>query len=288
MKTININPESCTLCGRCVRVCPSLIFNVNSENRRVVISNLEGCISCGHCVAVCPTGSVAHSEFPADKVHDINRNTLPTPDQVIGLCRARRSNRAFSTTPIAEQSLDLIIEAAHRAPTASNQQQVQFTLITDPVLLRAVCDFTVNTFTSIVNKVDNPAVRPLLKYFVPGVYNYLPTFHRLMAAHEQEQDLILRGATALLLIHTPKASRFGCQDANLAYQNASLMAESLGVGQFYTGFVCSAIQQAGMKKLCAAISHEIPGVVHAGMALGMRSIEFERYIDKHDLTLTRL
>lgn len=56
-------------------------------------------------------------------------------------------------------------------------------------------------------------------------------------------DRILRGATAVLLIHAPKESRFGAEDANLAYQNASLMAEALGVSQIYMGFVLTAVRQ---------------------------------------------
>lgn len=56
-------------------------------------------------------------------------------------------------------------------------------------------------------------------------------------------DRILRGATAVLLIHAPKESRFGTEDANLAYQNASLMAEVLGVSQIYMGFVLTAVRQ---------------------------------------------
>lgn len=126
--------------------------------------------------------------------------------------------------------------AAHRAPTASNLQQVAFTLVTDPDTLRRITAFTVETFASVVRKLENPLLKPLLKVFVGGAYRYLPNFHRLIGEYGEGRDLILRGATAVLLIHTPDGSRFGCQDSNLAYQNASLMAESLGVSQFYTGF----------------------------------------------------
>lgn len=132
------------------------------------------------------------------------------------------------------------MKAAHRAPTASNLQQVAFTLVTDPDTLRRITAFTVEAFASVVRKLENPLLKPLLKVLVGGAYKYLPNFHRLIGEYGEGRDLILRGATAVLLIHTPDGSRFGCQDSNLAYQNASLMAESLGVSQFYTGFVCSA------------------------------------------------
>lgn len=98
--------------------------------------------------------------------------------------------------------------------------------------------------------------------------------------------MILRNATALILIHTPGNSRFGCQDANLAYQNGSLMAESLGVSQFYTGFVCSAIHQDKQGKLAKILG--IQGKIHAGMALGMPAFEFPNYIDKKDIEVNRM
>lgn len=84
---------------------------------------------------------------------------------------------------------------------------------------------------------------------MPSNYRYIPVFKQLQEEFGKGNDGILRGATAVLFFYTEKKARFGCQDCNLAYQNASLMAEALGVAQFYTGFVCTA---AGMnrKKNC--------------------------------------
>ena len=179
----------------------------------------------------------------------------------------------------------MIVEAAHRAPTASNLQQVAFTLVTDPDTLRRITAFTVEAFASVVRKLENPLLKPLLKVLVGGAYKYLPNFHRLIGEYGEGRDLILRGATAVLLIHTPDGSRFGCQDSNLAYQNASLMAESLGVSQFYTGFVCSAAGQAGhgLEKLLG-----IDGKIHAGMAMGMPAFRFPNYVDRREVELRRL
>lgn len=240
--TLKIDDAGCIKCGKCVRVCPSKIFSQESAGKQIEVHNIETCIVCGHCVAVCPTASVLHSEFPGEKVHPIDRNLLPAPEQIMLLCKARRSNRAFSSAPVPPEFLEQILEAAHRAPTASNRQSVRFTLVTNPEKLRQVTDFTINVFTSIAKRLSNPVVKFIVKPIAPELYAYLPVFKRLMAENAKGNDLILRNATALILIHTPEDSRFGCQDANLAYQNGSLMAESLGVSQFYTGFVCSAIQ----------------------------------------------
>lgn len=277
-KIIKIDQASCTKCGKCIRVCPSMLFSINDH----VSVDSQGCIGCGHCVATCPTGSITHSDFPESSIHKIDYSALPSPEQMLLISRTRRSNRAFSKQAIPQQMLDMILEAAHRAPTASNLQQVEFTVVTDPEKLRQISRFTIDTFASIVRKLTNPLIKPILKLAMPSIYNYVPSFNRLTQEYDKGNDMVLRGATAVIFIHTPTKSRFGAQDSNLAYQNGSLMAESLGVSQFYTGFVCSAIKQSKKELL------GIPGTIHAGMALGMPSFRFENYIDKKPIKITRL
>lgn len=285
-KSIIVNSVSCIKCGKCIKVCPSILFSQNSETSLVEIESIDGCISCGHCVASCPTDSVQHSDFPSEKVHAINYSTMPTPEQMLLLCKARRPNRAFSSKQIPSEMLDLILEAAHAAPTASNMQQIEFTLVTSPDKLRQITDFTIGVFGSIVSRLENPFLKPFLRRVMPGVYKYIPAFNRLIAEREKGRDMILRGATAVLFIHAPKKNRFGCMDANLAYQNGSLMAESLGVSQFYTGFVCSAIQQDKQNKLAEILG--IEGTIHAGMALGLPQFRFPKYIDKNDIKVNKI
>ncbi|MDP4290914.1 MAG: nitroreductase family protein [Bacteroidota bacterium] len=283
---LSINQATCIKCGKCVKVCPSNIIRQDRSDEPAMVESSKGCISCGHCVAVCPSGSVIHSEFPADKVHPVDYALYPTVEQMMLLLKARRSNRAFSTRPIPSGTLDLILEAAHRAPTASNQQQVAFTLITDPAKLRQITEFTIGQFNTAAVKLTNPFLKPVLKRIMPDAYRYLKTFKRLNKEHEKGNDLILRKATAVILIHTPKANRFGSADANLAYQNGSLMAETLGVNQFYTGFVCSAINLDKHRTLEKLLG--IDGTIHAGMALGIPIFRYPNYVDRVEIQVTKM
>lgn len=280
---LSIDSASCIRCGKCAKVCPSLVIVQEGRGGAVSVPRPEECISCGHCVAACPTASVRHSLFPPEKVHPADRTLFPSPEALMLLCRTRRSNRAFSRKPVSRELLLQILEAAHRAPTASNRQQVSFTLVTDPEKLRFVSRFTLDTFAAIARKLENPLLRPLLRRIMPDAYKYLPAFHRMLREYERGNDMILRGATALILIHTPRENAFGTIDSNLAYQNGSLMAETLGVSQFWTGFVYMALRHGKADRLCRELG--IEGVVHAGMALGMPQFYYPNYIDRKPLDL---
>lgn len=286
MITINIDKETCIKCGKCEKVCPADIFKQETNKSDIDIHHIENCISCGHCVDVCPTGSVIHSDFPPQKVHKSDTNLIPSPEQVMALIKSRRSYRVFSKQAIPDIMLEQILDAAHAAPTAENLQQVQFTLVTDIEMLHKISAATIGVFSSIVKMAFNPLVKPIVKLVNSEGYEQVRHLRALVDDFtNNKNDRILRGATALILIHTPKDVRFGRQDANLAYQNGSLMAESLGVGHFYTGFVCAA---ADMKKKNAiAKLLGIEGTIHAGMALGMPTLKYINYADKKDIVVTR-
>ena len=269
--------QSCTCCSKCVKVCPGKVFYQETPKSEIVVSMPEMCIACGHCVAVCPENAVQHSEFPESKVHPIDYGLYPTPEQMLLLIRARRSNRVMTDMDIPQDSLNQIIEAAYRAPTASNLQQVRVLLITDKNTLHKISSFTISAFNSVVKLVDNMLGRFIFKKLMPDTYKYLPAFRKMKVEFEKGNDFILRDSTALLLICTPENLRFGCEDANLAYQNASLMAECLGVNQFYTGFVLSG---AKMKKGKLEKLLGIKGKIQAGMALGMPGFRYLKYVDR--------
>lgn len=271
--------DRCIRCGRCVRVCPSQIFGRVEPEGRIVVREPEGCIVCGHCVAACPAGAIDHEAFPPERVHKADRTQLPSPEQVELLMAVRRSNRALSRRPVPQEWLDRILAAADRAPTASNARELGYTLVTDPERLRQVAEYTLGVFRGLERLLSSPFVKPWLKPLMPGVYRYVPVFARLRRDYAEGRDRILRGATALIFIHAPQKNRFAAEDANLACQNASLMAEALGVSQVYMGFVLTAIRQDRHKRLNRILGLEGRRIA-AILALGMPEFLYPNYIDR--------
>lgn len=277
-RTIQIDKESCIKCGKCAQVCPSDIMIRNEQTKEIDLVHTDQCIACGHCVDVCPTSSVIHSEFPPEHIHSIDYTKLPTAEQVMLLIKSRRSNRTITSNPIPQETLDQIVEAARYAPTATNARLISFTLITDPQKLREISDFTIGVFDSLRKKLMNPIIKAILKPFLPDVYKYADLFDELKKQHEAGDDPILRKGTALLIIHTPKSNRFGCEDANLAYQNGSLMAQALGISQIYMGFVLTAIKMDKKNKF--AYITGIEGKTQAIMSLGIPAFKYPNYTDR--------
>ena len=141
--------------------------------------------------------------------------------------------------------------------------------------------FTIQVFDKLANLLLNPVVKCLVKPFQPELYEkYAPMFASLKEAYAKGEDPILRKATALLIIHSPKSNRFGAEEAKLAYQNASLMAESMGVSQIYMGFVLTAIRQA--KKGAFSRLLGIEGEGFALMGLGMPAFRYPRSVDHRE------
>ncbi len=284
METVSgVDRAKCIKCGKCVRVCPSEIFAIEADG--VVLHDPATCIGCGHCVGVCPEDAVIHPLFPEGKMHRIDHSQMPTPDQVMLLSLARRSNRAFARGAVPAASLEMIARAASAAPTASNSRNLEFTLVTDPAALQKVIDLGMLAIRHNYKLLKNPLLKPILKRTMPDVVRYVPVFERIIKRHAEGGDPILRTATALMLITTPEKSRFGEIDASLAYQNGSLMAESLGVSQFYTGFLITAIKMypGKLEKMLG-----IEGRIKAGMALGMPAVKFVKYFERGDQKITSI
>ena len=269
---LKINDSRCIRCQRCVKICLAGIFY--EENGRICTRNESSCIFCGHCVAVCPKEAIEHDAFPNGSVQPFSLADLPSPEQLMLLIKSRRSNRAFSGKEIPEESFRMIMAAAAAAPTAQNSRDVHFVLVRKPETLRAVTEYTLDSFMKVVRLLDNRFMRMLLGRKLAGVYKLIPKFKEMYRRfHAGEGDMILRDAKAVLFIYSSEKSRFGAADCNLAYQNASLMAESLGVAQFYTGFVGRLNSILGLRNV----------KIHAGMAMAVPLFRFEKYVDREDL-----
>ncbi|MCI1778943.1 MAG: nitroreductase family protein [Bacteroidales bacterium] len=301
--SITVDDKKCIKCGRCITVCPADIFLRADPSGKIIrkedfkaagdvsgypiaVYKPQRCIACGHCVDVCPTSSVIHSVFPPERVHKIDYSRMPSPESVMMLMKARRSNRSFTAEPVPGDMVDKILESAYLAPTAENKQQLRFIMVTSPEKIMAMRNFVLDVFGSKVRIIDSPLLRPVMKIFFGGLYKYVKVYYRMKRLHDAGRDMILRGATAVLFVAAPE-ERFESENANLAIENASLMAASLGLGQIYTGFLCTAIRM-DEKKFGRLLGLPEGMKIYGGLGFGMSSVRFLNYADRKDLDAKRI
>ncbi|MCP4640069.1 MAG: 4Fe-4S dicluster domain-containing protein [bacterium] len=282
MVEITVDANLCIHCGSCVQACPQNLFAQAEADAVPNTTDLHRCISCGHCVAICPKDAVAHTDFPAGSITPLDDNQSPSTEQVMHLLRARRSVRTFTDEPVERQTIEQLVEAARCAPSAHNHQGTGIIAITDPALLRTLVDLTAAYLGKNAKMLSNTIIAKTLTLLAPGMVKnaseLLEDIKRVSRLSAEGDDLILHNAPALMVFHGPVYVSFAEADANLALHNATLVAHTLGLGSFYTGYFAASAQddKAIQKTLNLPPKHRVYG----GLALGHPKLSFRHRIQR--------
>ncbi|MBO7067663.1 MAG: nitroreductase family protein [Bacteroidaceae bacterium] len=275
---ISIDPNDCKRCGRCARVCPAAVYT-HEKGEIPVIAKPKHCIQCGHCTDVCEANAILHPDFPTENIHKVQRELIPSPQSLMELMKSRRSNRTITPAPIPTEALSDIVEAAYTAPTAENSRKVVVTVLQGEDI-QAVEDATMRFFLRLAGILMSPLMRPLTKLFLRNLYNEAAELYRFERKWRKGKRPCTCNGTALVAFSTPRSYDFGWQDCNLAYQNASLMAEAHGISQIYMGLVQTACKFIGRKKTARLLHLPKNHKLYALMALGMPAFYYPNYSDK--------
>lgn len=288
MYKIEIDISRCKKDGLCASVCPRGIFVQQEKMTTPELVNEDGCIACGQCVAICPQDAIFHSEFPSRKNRAIHSGEMPTADQVQTLLKTRRSIRAFRDKPVEKETIESIIDGARFAPSGHNSQSTEYLVVQESTLLRQVSAMAIDYIRFEIRRFGNPLFRALAlladREKAESGLHEIPRFKQLVEAFESGADPVLNGAAALLVFHAPRTDGFGDVNAQLALQNASLVAHSLGIGHFYTGWVVSPCR-APMARTWNRRIPDLIGVpsgneLHGALALGHPVTRFGNLIER--------
>jgi nitroreductase/NAD-dependent dihydropyrimidine dehydrogenase PreA subunit len=290
MYEIRIDAEQCKKDGLCAMVCP---VDVIQQDEKVTVpeilaGNQDRCIACGQCMAICRHGALSHSEFPATAVQAIQFEEMPTAEQVLTLLKTRRSIRVFRDKPLSRDTLNTIIDGARFAPSGHNSQSTEFLVVQDRAALNEVSATVIEYLKFEVKRFSNPFFKTLAllaaRDSAESGLHEIPGFKRKIQMFESGVDPILNGAPVLLAFHAHHTVGFGDVNAQLALQNASLVAHALGIGHFYTGWVlapCRApMAQAWNRRIpnLLGIPHE--NNLYGALALGYPIPKFRNMIER--------
>ncbi len=63
MVEITIHEEACRGCEMCVDICPTKVFEYETDKRISVNKYPEDCIACLSCAYICPSGAISHANY---------------------------------------------------------------------------------------------------------------------------------------------------------------------------------------------------------------------------------
>lgn len=172
-------------------------------------------------------------------------------NKVLETMKQRSSARAYSAEKLTEKELNFILEAGLQAPTATNRQEIHFSVAGG----------------------DNPVLAELDEE------------KRRLRGQEKQPHNFYYEAPTIIFLSAEDAFRWNGVDAGIAVQNMVLAAESLGLGTLIIGCVYDALH--GEKKAFFSQALQIPEGYSFQIALAVghktddktpHAYEFERQI----------
>ncbi len=229
MTFLTIDETKCKQDGICAAECPRGIITQGDGKSfsQVAEADEAYCMTCGHCVAVCPHGALSVNGVDIEDCPEIKRDLVLSWDQVKQFLRSRRSIRLFKDKAMDREILEQLIETARYAPTASNAQNLHWTVIEGRDKLEALSQETINWMKRVIEAQPGS---PAADYFRPVVARWNTGY-----------DGILRTAQTLIVASAPKENANGLVDLSIALAYLELAALPLGVGTCWAGLLRGAM-----------------------------------------------
>ena len=148
----------------------------------------------------------------------------PTND-FLQFVRSRRSIRKFRKDPLPKEDLRHMIEAASWAPSASNRQDWEFTIITSLTMKKRMEDMVRNCWKSILDKSETGVIKDELEKYAKNFdwFSHAPALIVISAKRPEAFLSDLLGEAAEDVAGTEIS-------AAMAAQNLMLAAHSFGIG----------------------------------------------------------
>jgi nitroreductase/NAD-dependent dihydropyrimidine dehydrogenase PreA subunit len=229
MGFLTIDENKCKQDGICAAECPRQIITEAGDAGYPKVDKTDEaiCMACGHCVAVCPYGALSVTGVDIEDCPEIEKSLILSWNQAEQFLRSRRSIRVFKDQAMDRETMQKLIEAARYAPTASNAQNLHWTVIEGRDKLERLSQETINWMESVIQtQPDSPAA----DYFRPVVARWAGGY-----------DGILRTAQTLIVPSAPKESANGLVDLSIALTYLELAALPLGVGTCWAGLLRAAM-----------------------------------------------
>ncbi len=253
---IEIDVEKCIGCGQCTENCPGKVPALNDEGK-AYMSRPE-CITCSNCVVTCPEGAISIKEtfyveegyyktIPADIPYkmpapplDANGKSTDYTDMEKAIFD-RRSCRNFKSDPVPEPLIRRILEAGRFAPSTGNCQPWRFMVVTDTALMDEIA-LRIRPMAQMVStmyRTDEMLEMLAMQYETdpqPGMFD--PRVQGGVFAVGEGVLPVFQNAPAFIINLGDERANGGPEiNVGICGQNMTLVANSLGLGACWVGFV---------------------------------------------------
>ncbi len=224
MATISFNPQLCTRCGICTKVCPVGLILPEGEDGMPFMPDAmdDSCMKCGACESFCPTGAISpifcttHSLVSAPIIQDID------PDKLGSYMRMRRSIRNYKDELVDKKTIENILGIVRYAPSGINKQPVHWLVIHDPVEVRKIASLVIDWMREFSESEQEHPMKPVML--------------SMISAYEMGADPICRGAPHLAIAHSLDDG-MSYTDCIIALSWFELAAPAFGIGACWAGFL---------------------------------------------------
>jgi nitroreductase len=187
-----------------------------------------------------------------------------------------------------KDSIETIIDGARFAPSGHNSQSTEFLVVQDRAVLNEVSALVIEYLKFEIKRFANPLFRTMARLadrdLAESGLHEIPGFKRMIQMFESGADPVLNGAPVLLAFHARRTVGFADVNAQLALENASLVAQSLGIGHFYTGWVlapCRApMARAWNRRIPSLLGIPPDNNLYGALALGYPIPKFKNLIER--------
>lgn len=287
-----IDAAKCILCGRCAAVCPKQVLEI--KNNRLLVSG-DDCMLCSHCYAVCTPGAIS---FPG-LLRQVKFGTFRykekllsgkehTPAEIVNIFRSRRSIRRFKEEPVDNDMIRDLVEFAVTAPSGSNCQQWEFTVINGREKVWDLAQQVKVFFKKINRLASNRIIRILSVPFMGrALVNYYrdhyDTVRQAIEEGEKGRDLLFHGAPCVIVIHSSMDGSTPVEDGAYSAYNICMLSHYMGFGTCLIGFAVEAVNRSSELKNYLDIYEK--NRVHAVIALGKPAVSFSKQSLRKDYTV---
>jgi nitroreductase len=243
------------------------------------------CLYCGHCKAVCPADAFRFSEGNDQFLAVPNQKEIPSAAVFSGFLRRRRSLRVYQKRPVEKAKLKMLIEAGRYAPTGSNRQACEYVVVSGRNALDQACTLAIKNLQKQGKEIQEviEQCRRLKKPLPEELISretLPPVWERIAGKWKEGVDQLLHHAPALIIVHMKKGVATTPEiDAAIASTQMVLLAETLGLGTCYIGFLIWAIENSEELKKFLGVPEDSKAVV--SFTVGYPNVEFLRFVARN-------